>query len=90
MDTQAVDDEERVQSLRTSFLRDIVEDLTLEAALKGSLAVINGRTVMLGGEFQAGSNGGVTFSLAQEVEERSVIIEAEGRRFKLQMGAGNN
>jgi len=68
----------------TALLRGVAEKLTLEAVMKGGPAVIEGRTVMLGEQFAARSDKRVAFTLV-EIGERSVVVEADGRRFELRM-----
>jgi hypothetical protein len=69
----------------TEELRALVDRFTLEAVMQGHpMAVINGRTYRVYNWIQAVGNDRIRFQLV-EVGHRSVVLEYEGRRFRLRM-----
>jgi hypothetical protein len=66
-------------------LKALVDRFTLEAVMQGRpMAVINGKTYRLYSWIQAVGNDKYRFQLV-EVGHRSVVLEYEGRRFRLRM-----
>lgn len=89
-----VEESAQAQARITAQLQAAADGLKLEAAVAGSMAVINGRTFRVGDLVSTGKSAGsepVQFRLA-EVKTRSVILEAQSRRFEIHMplpgGAG--
>lgn len=87
LESNSVENQRRVRELRAARLAELADKLTLEAVMNGGLAVINGRTFKLGDTFIVGGDVSVRFQLV-EVKHRSVIVEADDRRFELSMATG--
>lgn len=78
---------EQAEARLTSQLRALVERFTLEALMRDpALAVISGETYRLGESVPGIGNEEIWFKLVA-VEERSVILECEGRRIELDMAS---
>jgi hypothetical protein len=75
---------QQIEARRTAQLQAAVERMKLEAAIQGSLAVINGRKYRVGDLIPAKPGSEVLFKLV-EVKQRSVMLECEDRRFEVQM-----
>lgn len=89
-----VEESAQAQARITAQLLAAVDRLKLDAAVAGSMAVINGKTYRLGDVVVGGNPAGsepVQFRLA-EVKTRSAILECQNRRFEIHMplpgGAG--
>ena len=82
---EAAENEQQSEARLTEQLRALVGRFKLEAVMQGRpMAVINGKTYRLYSWIPAVGNSEVRFQLVQ-VRHRSVILECEGRRFKLMM-----
>lgn len=68
----------------TAQLRSLAAKFKLEAAMGGSIAVINGRTYRSGDVVPSVTDERVGFTLV-EIKQRSVVLECDGRVFELQM-----
>ncbi len=68
----------------TEELRLLVGKFNLEGVMQDTMAVINGRTFRLNEWIPAGKPGQALFQLT-EIGHRSVTLECESRRFRLQM-----
>lgn len=81
----ATENTNRADERLTEELRALVDRFTLEAVMQGRpMAVINGKTYRLYSWIQAVGNDDIRFQLV-EVGHRSVVLEYEGRRFRLRM-----
>ncbi len=81
----ATENVKQAEARLTEELRVLVGRFTLEGVMKGRpMAVINGRTYRLHSWIPAIDDDDILFQLI-EVGDRSVILECEGRRFKLNM-----
>ncbi len=80
----ATENTNRTDERLTEELRARVNRFRLEAVMQGRLAVINGKTYRLYSWIQAVGNDAIRFRLL-EVGQRSVVLEYEGRRFRLRM-----
>lgn len=82
---QAAEDLQQAEARLTEELRALVSRFRLEGVMQGRpMAVINGKTYRIYNWIPAEDNDQVLFQLV-EVGHRSVILECEGRRFKLRM-----
>jgi hypothetical protein len=82
-----VEESAQAQARITAQLQAAVDGLKLEAAVGGSMAVINGKTYRLGELIGARGPAGsepVQFRLA-EVRTRSAILECQNRTFEIHM-----
>ncbi len=68
----------------TEELRQLVTRFKLDGVMESTMAVINGRTFRLHNWIPGGKPGQALFQLI-EIGHRSVTLECEGRRFRLQM-----
>jgi hypothetical protein len=81
----ATENTDRRDERLTEELRALVDRFTLEAVMQGQpMAVINGKTYRLYRWIQAVGREEIRFQLV-EVGHRSVVLEYEGRRFRLRM-----
>lgn len=84
-DGEPADDPEQADRRRTLELQGLAGKFRLDGVVQGRpMAVINGRTYHLDDWLPAVGDGGTVFQLV-EVSHRSVVLECEGRRFKLSM-----
>jgi len=82
---EATEDVRQAEARLTTELMALANRFTLEGVMQGHpMAVINGRTYQLGDWIQAVDNSRHLFQLV-EVANRSVLVECEGRRFKVTM-----
>ena len=82
-----VEESAQAQARITAQIQAAAQGLKLEAAVAGSMAVINGRTFRVGDFVSAGGPAGtesVQFRLA-EVKTRSAILECQSRRIEIHM-----
>lgn len=80
----ATENGEQAEARFTEELRQLVSKLKLEGVMQDTMAVINGKTFRINEWIPAGKPGQALFHLT-EVGHRSVTLECEGRRFRLQM-----
>ena len=81
----ATENTNRMDERLTRELTALVDRFTLEAVMQGRpMAVINGKTYRLYSWIPAVGNDEYRFQLV-EVGHRSVVLEYEGRRFRLRM-----
>ncbi len=80
----ATENGEQAEAQLTEQLRYLVSGLRLEGVMLGRMAVVNGKTIRLHSWIPAGKPGEALFQLT-EIGHRSVTLECEGRRFRLQM-----
>ncbi len=79
-----VEDSKRVEALKQRALQAGVNSMSLDVVmLSASLVVIDGRRYPVGASVQA--REGEQRYVVAEVRQRSVVLEAEGRRFELKM-----
>ena len=84
--TEPAEDPSQKQARLIARLQQLSESVKLEAAMGGTMAVIDGRRYRVGDRLPAmGSEGErIEFTLA-EVRERSVVLEYQGHRFESKM-----
>ena len=80
----ATENSEQADARFTEELRQLVGKLKLEGVMQDTMAVISKNTFRLNAWVPAGKSGQVLFQLI-EIGHRSVTLECEGRRFRLQM-----
>ncbi len=80
----AAENGEQADARFTEELRQLVGKLKLEGVMQDTMAVINKNTFRLNEWIPAGKPGQALFQLT-EIGHRSVTLECEGRRFRLQM-----
>jgi hypothetical protein len=80
----ATENEEQAAARFTEELRRLVGNLKLEGVMQDTMAVINGKTFRLNAWIPAGKPGQALFQLS-EIGHRTVTLECEGRRFRMQM-----
>ncbi len=96
--TKPAEEPYQIEARTTALLQGIADRLHLEAAVSGSMAVINGKTYRSGDLIAAAASGGGTGSVGTaeaavepvrfrltEVKQRSAVLECQGRRFEIQM-----
>ncbi len=81
---EAVEDPMQVEARRLAQMRATADTLKLEAAIGGSMAVINGKTYRAGQWIDQRAGESHRFRLV-EVKQRSVILECDGRLFEVHM-----
>lgn len=82
---QATENQLQAEARRTEVLRVLVGGFRLEAVMLGQpMAVINGKAYRIYSWITAVDNEEIRFQLV-EVGDRSVVLECEGRRFRLRM-----
>ncbi len=82
---EATEDVRQAEARLTGELMALANRFRLEGVMQGyPMAVINGRTYQLGDWIQAVDNSRHLFQLV-EVGNRTVLVECEGRRFKVTM-----
>jgi hypothetical protein len=94
--TEPAEDSTQKEARLVARLRELLGSFQLEAAMGNTMAVIDGKRYRVGdrlpvvGDEPKGGRGGerggerVQFTLV-EVRQRSAILEAQGRRFELEM-----
>ena len=85
----ATENGEQAEAQLTEQLRRLVSGLRLEGVMQGRMAVVNGRTFRLHSWIPVGKPGEALFQLT-EIGHRSVILECEGRRFRMEMDYPGN
>ncbi len=80
----AAENSEQADARFTEELRQLVGKLKLEGVMQDTMAVISKKTFRLNEWIPAGKPGQALFQLT-EIGHRSVTLECEGRRFRLQM-----
>lgn len=80
----ATENGEQAEARLTEELRQLVSKLKLEGVMQDTMAVISGKTLRINEWIPAGKPGQALFHLI-EIGHRSVTLECEGRRFRLQM-----
>ncbi|MEE8458628.1 MAG: hypothetical protein V3S08_02080 [Phycisphaerales bacterium] len=80
----AAENQQQADARFTRELRRLVGTLKLEGVMQDTMAVINGNTIRLNDWVAAGKPGQALFQLT-EIGHRSVTLECEHRRFRLQM-----
>jgi hypothetical protein len=80
----AAENQQQANARFTQELRRLVGTLRLEGVMQDTMAVINGNTIRLNDWVAAGKPGQALFQLTA-IGHRSVTLECEGRRFRLQM-----
>ncbi len=83
--TEAAEDKSRL----AARLVELLESVKLEAAMGGTMAVINGKTYRTGDRLPPVGNERIEFTL-MEVRQRSIVLEYQGRRFEMEMDAPGN
>jgi hypothetical protein len=82
---EATEDVRQAEARLTAELLALANQFRLEGVMQGHpMAVINGETYQLGDWIQAVDNSRHIFQLV-EVGNRTVLLECEGRRFKVTM-----
>lgn len=81
---EAVEDPLQVEARRLAQMRAAADTLKLEAAIGGSMAVINGKTYRAEQWIDQRAGESHRFRLV-EVKQRSVILECNGRLFEVHM-----
>ena len=82
--TEPAEDPSQIQARLMARLQQLLGSVKLEAAMGGTMAVIDGRRYRVGDRLQALGTERIEFTLA-EVRERSVVLEYQGHRFELSM-----
>lgn len=85
----AAENGEQAEAQLTEQLRHLVSGFRLEGVMQGRMAVVNGKTFRLHSWIPAGQPGEALFQLT-EIGHRSVTLECEERRFRLQMDYPGN
>ena len=80
----AAENSQQAEARFTQELRRLVGTLKLEGVMQDTMAVINRNTYRLNEWIPAGKPGQALFQLT-EIGHRSVTLECESRRFRLQM-----
>jgi hypothetical protein len=81
---QPAEEPDQIEARQLAKLQANAERFRLEAAMGGMMAVISGKTYRVGDLIPGTQDELVVFTLV-EIRQRSVILEAEGYRFELQM-----
>jgi hypothetical protein len=85
LEPDATEDVRQAEARLTAELVALANRFRLEGVMQGHpMAVLNGRTYQLGDWIQAVDNSRHLFQLV-EVGNRSVLLECEGRRFRVTM-----
>src|SRR5204862_396771 len=79
---EQAEDASQIEVRRIAHLQALAGQLRLEAAMGGTMAVIDGKTYHRGDWIPGTGNEHVLFMLA-EVRQRSIILECEEHRFEL-------
>jgi hypothetical protein len=82
--TEPAEDAGQKEARLVARLREVLGTLRLEAAMGNTMAIIDGKRYVVGESLPLMGKERVEFKL-QEVRQRSVVLEAEGRRFEVEM-----
>ncbi len=80
--TEPAEDASQIQSRLLERLDKLVESVSLEGVMGGSMAVIDGRRYRLGDRLQLGKDKEWFEFTLMEVRERSVVLEYHGERLE--------